>query len=150
MQTFIGAMLLTSKETQPQSKPFEIYDNRLSGFMLRVQPSGVRSYYARFGRNRRVVLGKVGTVTPEEARERCQKVLGNVVHGLHPLHGLGGTDGLTLGMFIADTYTTWSTRVAPVPPPTRSRSYIACLEHDTPNPSPPLRLNALNRGRRGA
>ena len=66
MQTFIGAMLLTSKETQPQSKPFEIYDNRLSGSMLRVQPSGVRSYYARFGRTRRVVLGKVGTVTPEE------------------------------------------------------------------------------------
>jgi hypothetical protein len=107
MQAFIGATLLTSKEAQPQSKPFEIYDNRLSGFMLRLQPSGMRSYYARFGRNRRVVLGKVGTVTPEEARERCQKVLGNVVHGLHPLHGLGGTDGITLGMFIADTYTTW-------------------------------------------
>ena len=74
MQAFIGATLLTSKETQPQSKPFEIYDSRLPGFTLRVQPSGVRSYYARFGRNRRVVLGKVGTLAPEEARERCQKV----------------------------------------------------------------------------
>jgi integrase len=67
----------------------------------------VRSYYARFGRNRRVVLGKVGTLAPEEARERCQKVLGNFAHGRHPLHGLGGTDGITLGMFIADTYTPW-------------------------------------------
>src|SRR5256885_475214 len=107
MQAFIGATLLTSKETQPQSKPFEIYDSRLPGFTLRIQPSGVRSYFARFGRNRRVVLGKVGTLAPEEARERCQKVLGNVAHGRHPLHGLGGTDGITLGMFIADTYTTW-------------------------------------------
>jgi integrase len=107
MQAFIGATLLTSKETQPQSKPFEIYDSRLPGFTLRVQPSGVRSYYARFGRNRRVVLGKVGTLAPEEARERCQKVLGNFAHGRHPLHGTGGTDGITLGMFIADTYTTW-------------------------------------------
>jgi integrase len=107
MQAFIGAMLLTSKETQPQGKPFEIYDSRLPGFTLRVQPSGVRSYYARFGRNRRVVLGKVGTLAPEEARERCQRVLGNVAHGRHPLHGLRGTDGITLGMFIADTYTTW-------------------------------------------
>ena len=86
MQAFIGATLLTTKDAQPQSKPFEIYDSRLSGFTLRVQPSGVRSYYARFGRNRRVVLGKAGTIAPEEARERCQKVLGNVAHGRHPLH----------------------------------------------------------------
>jgi hypothetical protein len=69
MQAFIGATLLTSKEAQPQDRPFEISDCRLPGFMLRIQPSGVRSYNARFGRNRRVVLGKVGTITPEEARE---------------------------------------------------------------------------------
>ena len=113
MQAFIGATLLASKEAQPQSKPFEIYDTRLSGFTLRVQPSGVRSYYTRFGRNRRVVLGKVGTIAPEEARERCRKVLGNVAHGRHPLHGLGGLDGITLGMFIADTYSTWVNATRP-------------------------------------
>jgi integrase len=107
MQAFIGTTLLSSSNAEPKSRPFEIYDNRLSGFTLRVQPSGVRSYYARFGRNRRVALGLVGSIEPDEARERCQIVLGNVAHGRHPLHGLGGTDGITLGMFIADTYTTW-------------------------------------------
>ncbi len=106
MQTFIGAKLLSSKLAQPAQKPFEIYDSRLSGFTLRVQPTGVRSYYARFGRSRRIALGKVGAVLPDEARERCQKVLGNVAHGRHPLHGLGG-DGLTLGQFIAETYEPW-------------------------------------------
>ena len=90
MQAFIGATLLTSKETQPQSKPFEIYDSRMPGFTLRVQPSGVRSYYARFGRSRRVALGKADTLLPEEAREKCRRALGNVAHGRHPLHGLGG------------------------------------------------------------
>jgi hypothetical protein len=39
MQGFFGATLLTSKEAEPQSKPFEIYDSRLSGFVLRIQPS---------------------------------------------------------------------------------------------------------------
>lgn len=107
MQAIIGSTLLSSKVSQPAKKPFEIYDSRLPGFTLRVQPSGVRSYYARFGRSRRVVLGQAGTIEPDEARERCQKVLGNVAHGSHPLHRLGGTDGITLGMFIADTYTTW-------------------------------------------
>jgi integrase len=107
MLAIIGSNLLSSKIAQPTEKPFEIYDSRLSGFVLRVQPSGVRSYYARFGRNRRVALGQAGTIEPDEARERCQKVLGNVAHGRHPLHGLCGADGITLGMFIADTYTTW-------------------------------------------
>src|SRR6266404_4302012 len=107
MQAIIGSTLLSSKVAQPTKKPFEIYDSRLIGFTLRVQPSGVRSYYARFGRNRRVAIGQAGMIEPDEARERCQKVLGNVAHGRHALLGLGGTDGITLGMFIADTYTTW-------------------------------------------
>jgi hypothetical protein len=105
MQTFIGSMLLASKLAQPQRKPFEIYDNRQPGFMLRIQPSGTRTYYARFGRNRRVVLGKVDTLAPDEARARCKKVLGNVAHGYHPLHGISGSEGMTLGTFIADSYT---------------------------------------------
>ena len=107
MQAIIGLTLLSSKVAQPTKKPFEIYDSRLAGFTLRVQPTGVRSYYARFGRNRRVALGQAGAIEPDDARERCQIVLGNVAHGRHPLHGLGGTDAITLGMFIADTYTTW-------------------------------------------
>jgi integrase len=107
MQAILGSKLLSSKVAQARSKPFEIYDSRLSGFTLRVQPSGVRSYYARFGRNRRVALGHAGSIEPDEARERCQIVLGNVAHGRHPLHGLGGTDGITLGVFIANTFTTW-------------------------------------------
>src|ERR1700728_4174408 len=107
MQVFIGATLLASKKSQPKSRPFEIYASRLSGFTLRVQPSGVRSYYARFGRNRRVALGQAGTIEADEARDRCQKVLGNVAHGRHPLHGLGGTIGLTFEQFITETYAPW-------------------------------------------
>jgi hypothetical protein len=78
MQRFIGPTLLAGNEFQPKRKPFEIYDIRLPGFTLRVQPSGVRSYYARFGRNRRVALGHAGSIEPDEARERCQIVLDNV------------------------------------------------------------------------
>jgi hypothetical protein len=106
MRTFIGAKLLSSQVAQPTKKPFEIYDSRLAGFTLRVQPTGVRSYYARFGRNRRFALGKVGTLRPDEARDRCQKVLGNVAHGRHPLHGLNG-EGVTLGQFIDEAYVPW-------------------------------------------
>jgi hypothetical protein len=44
MRAFIGTKLLSSKVAQPTKKPFEIYDSRLAGFTLRVQPTGVRSY----------------------------------------------------------------------------------------------------------
>jgi len=107
VHTFIGTQLLETEAARARTKPFEIYDCRLSGFTLRVQPSGARSYYARFGRNRRVALGQAGTIEADEARDRCQKVLGNVAHGRHPLHGLGGTIGLTFGQFITETYAPW-------------------------------------------
>src|SRR5882724_808392 len=107
MRAIIGAKLLASSIAQPAGKPFEIYDTRLPGFTLRVQPSGVRSYYARFGRNRRIALGKVGALLPGEARDRCQRVLGNFAHGRHPLQGVNG-EGPTLGQFIAETYAPWA------------------------------------------
>jgi hypothetical protein len=148
MQAIIGSTLLSSKAAQPAKKPFEIYDSRLAGFTLRVQPTGVRSYYARFGRNRRIALGQAGSIEPDEARERCQIVLGNVARGRHPLHGLGGTDGITLGMFIADTYTTWVHASRPRTAADTLEKLIGTSKPGTPNRSPPLRLNALRRGRR--
>ena len=115
MQAIIGAKLIASKAAQPGAvldengspKPFTIADTRLRGFTLRVQPSGVRSYYARWGRSGIQVIGKVGEFTPDEARERCQKILGNVAHGRPPLHGLDGAEGLTLGQFIEEHYRSW-------------------------------------------
>ena len=116
MRAIIGAKLIASKAAQPgavvdddgKSKPFEIWDSRLSGFVLRIQPSGARSYYAQIGRGKRIAIGKVGELTPDEARERCQKVLGNVAHGRAPLHEIDGAEGLTLGEFITDTYAPWA------------------------------------------
>lgn len=108
MRAIIGAKLLSTKAAQPTEKPFEIRDTRLPGFILRVQPSGVRSYYAQWGRGKRLALGKVGHLTPDEARERCEKVLGNVAHERPPLHGLSAAAaGPALGEFIENTYAPW-------------------------------------------
>lgn len=101
MRGIISAKLLASKAAQPSAKAFEVRDKRLSGFVLRVQPSGYRSYYVEFGRGRRKRLGTVGHLTPDEARERCEKALGNVAHDRAPLAGLDGkSEAITLGQFI--------------------------------------------------
>jgi hypothetical protein len=71
MRALINSKLLIEPAAQPARKPFEICDTRLSGFVLRVQPTGVRSFYARFGRNRRFALGRADVVDAEDARINC-------------------------------------------------------------------------------
>lgn len=107
MKAIISANLLKSADAAPREAPFEIRDPHLKGFILRVQPSGVRSYIAQISRGRRVTLSREGILKPDEARERCKLVLGNVAHGRAPFHGIDGADELTLKQFIDDHYAPW-------------------------------------------
>jgi integrase len=105
MPAKISNRLLQSGESQPREREFEIRDSALRGFMLRVLPTGRRAYYVQYRRGQKIRLGDVGTLTPDEARERAQKVLGNVAHGRPPLQGIQGTRaGNTLGAFIESSY----------------------------------------------
>jgi hypothetical protein len=124
-------------------------DSRLARFTLRVQPTGVRSYYARFGRNRRFALGKVGALRPDEARDKCQKVLGNVAHGRHPLHGLNG-EGLTLGQFIEESYVPWVKANRPRTAANTLENSSDTLGPGMPSPSRPLLQSVSNYGKSGA
>ena len=107
MKAVISARLLASATVRPAQKPFEITDRDLRGFLLRVQPSGAKSYVVQIARGRRVTIGAVGHMTPMEARERAQKILGNVAHHLPPLAGLAPDSETTLGGFIEKTYKQW-------------------------------------------
>ncbi len=80
---------------EPEEKPFIAWDDKLTGFGLRVQPSGVRSYIVNYragagGRkaaNRRMVIGRHGPVTAEKARRLAQETLGKVAAGEDPAAG---------------------------------------------------------------
>jgi hypothetical protein len=68
-----------------------VWDAALAGFGVRVQSTGARSYVVKYragsGRGaptRRLTLGKVGTLTPDEARTLAKKTLGSVAHGADP------------------------------------------------------------------
>jgi len=109
VRAIIGARLLGSAAAQPKDKPFEIFDSRLPGFVLRIQPSGVRTFYAQLGRGRRLVSGKVGHLTADQARHRCELALGNVAHGREPTMGLdGATKAITLRQFLEIEYMPWA------------------------------------------
>ncbi|MGJ0512408.1 integrase arm-type DNA-binding domain-containing protein [Methylocystis sp.] len=76
----------------PRDKPYVAYDADLTGFGLRVMPSGVKSWIAEYrpdggGRGvakKRVTLGKVGAVTPDQARRVASELLARVRLGADP------------------------------------------------------------------
>ncbi|RWC87641.1 MAG: DUF4102 domain-containing protein [Mesorhizobium sp.] len=69
-----------------------IWDSELSGFGLRVETSGAKTFVVRYraeggGRSaaqRFVTIGRLGTFTPEQARKQAKTVLGGVARGEDP------------------------------------------------------------------
>jgi site-specific recombinase XerD len=64
------------------------WDEEIKGFGLRINPSGVAAWLVQYrtvhGRTRRLTLGAVSVVTPEQARQRARIELGRVEQGYDP------------------------------------------------------------------
>jgi integrase len=73
------------------SREFTVWDEAVSGFGVRVRPTGAKSYVVVYssgaGRGapvRRYTIAAVGKITPEHARARAKVILGAVAHGHDP------------------------------------------------------------------
>lgn len=78
---------------EPREKRYEVWDSELSGFGLRVETSGRKTYIVRYRANgggrtsprRLVIIGRHGVYSPEEARAEAKSVLAKATHAYH--HG---------------------------------------------------------------
>jgi integrase len=77
---------------KPQAKAYVAYDRELHGFGVRVMPSGHKSFIVEYrphggGRGnatRRLTLGALGALTPDQARRAAQEALARVRLGNDP------------------------------------------------------------------
>ncbi len=85
-------------------KPYEVRADKPQGLLLRVQPSGVRTFYVQLGRGWRVRIGPAGTYTLKQAEERAKQII------LDPKGATKRTtDALTLAGYITQHYSEHAT-----------------------------------------
>jgi integrase len=101
----IGAQLI--KSLQPREKPYEVRDSRLTGFLIRVQPSGYMSYVAEWGRGKRKSIGRVGILTPAQARDLAREKLADAAMGNDPRELSRRVNVYTLEKYLSDRYGPW-------------------------------------------
>lgn len=83
----ITKRIVDAIEPDPSGEQF-LWDTELKGFGIRMMPSGVASFLIKYrnaeGQQRKMTLGRVGTLTPEEARLLARQKLAEVSKGDDP------------------------------------------------------------------
>lgn len=76
---------------KPAGKPFTVWDSALSGFGVKVHPTGRKAYVLKYrisggrgGKSREPVLGVDGKITPDAARQAAKAWLAKVALGEDP------------------------------------------------------------------
>jgi integrase len=75
------------KNLQPRPKQFEIFDDKIPGFAIRVSPGGSKSFVLlyRIGKkSRRWTLGRYPTLSLAEARQKARDALASIIRGVDP------------------------------------------------------------------
>ena len=112
MRGLIGTELLRKLPRQD----IDIRDTKLQGFVLRCRATGSHAYRVNLGRGVWQTLGKVGELTPAEAREQARGLLGDAAkdraNGRDPIaerkRKKAATKGtIALRAFLAEHYDPW-------------------------------------------
>ncbi|MFN4140542.1 tyrosine-type recombinase/integrase [Aestuariivirga sp.] len=84
----ITKRLVDGLRPPPDGRELQVWDSEIKGFGLRLMPSGVGSYFVFYrnaeGRQRKLTLGRVGALTPDEARDLARLRLSEKLRGGDP------------------------------------------------------------------
>lgn len=85
MQAKITKTLFQGLRVSP--KPYEVRDIAIKGFLLRVEPGGVRTYFYTYrfqGKRNRYKIGRHPEITPVQARDVAHLLAAKIVQGIDP------------------------------------------------------------------
>lgn len=95
------------KALTARAKPYETRDEKLSGFLVRMQPTGKAAYYVEWARGKRESLGSTAILTFEQARTMALKMLSETAATGRPdLPTVA--DKTTFGEFVEQKYAPWA------------------------------------------
>lgn len=94
---------------RPADKPYDVRDDKLTGFLIRVNVSGKLVFMCEYARGKRVTIGKVGVLTPMQARDQAKEILADVIKGIDPKQPKKASSISSFKMFIESEYGPWVT-----------------------------------------
>lgn len=71
----------------PAKQAYEVRDRRNRGFLIRVQPTGVKTWYCEYRRGQRVRIGRADLISPADARAEAVRLLLLAQSGEDPAAG---------------------------------------------------------------
>ncbi|WHZ20485.1 MAG: Phage integrase [Rhodanobacteraceae bacterium] len=92
----------------PQAAPYELRDTDLTGFVLRVQPSGVKSFIVQWARGKRRTLGKYPALTATAARTQALAILSDAAQHGTPEVAKPRPKTTTLRAFVDEAFRPWA------------------------------------------
>ncbi len=106
MKTLISSSVIS--KSLPAARPYEVRDTRVKGFLLRVQPSGVKTFYVEYRRGKRKRLGSADIIQPDKARTEARKILAAAYEGVDPNVHAHKSSVRTLRDYIDQVYEPWA------------------------------------------
>ena len=106
MQAVIANSLVNS--LKPAEKPYEVRDTQLKGLLLRVQPTGVMTFYLEYARGKRLRLGRAGALTPAQARDQAKAMLAEAYQGKDPAAARRQAHAHSFRSFVDEVYSPWA------------------------------------------
>lgn len=104
-RTLLSRQLIEKARARPQ--PYRLWDTKVPGLFLRVQPSGAKTFNVQWSRTTSRSLGKYPVLTLEGARTRALAIMSDAAENGTPAIAKRAQMATTLRTFLSERYAPW-------------------------------------------